>query len=356
MLQKTTSPDFSFSSAILKWFRIHGRKHLPWQKKPTPYRVWVSEIMLQQTQVATVIPYYQKFMQRFPSLSALASADEDQVLHCWTGLGYYARARYLHKTAAIIQRDYAGQFPQSIDLLQELPGIGLSTAGAILALALNQRAVILDGNVKRVLSRYHCVEGLPQQSQTIKKLWQLAEEHTPAQDCRDYTQAIMDLGATVCSRTKPDCTSCPLQSTCLAWLSGRCEDFPQRKIAKRLPQKFIHMLILLSPNKQQVLLKKRPVQGIWGGLWSFPEHTDTEQLQDWLNQFDCKTESNQLRNFRHTFSHFHLDIQPHLRTLLRQPSFVMEKPDWHWYDLKNPSELGLAAPVLNLLRQLEEAI
>lgn len=356
MLQKTTNPDFSFSSAILNWFKIHGRKQLPWQENPTPYRVWISEIMLQQTQVATVIPYYQNFMQRFPSVSALAAAEEDQVLHCWTGLGYYARARNLHKTARIIQRDYAGQFPKTVDLLQKLPGIGLSTAGAILALASNQRAVILDGNVKRVLSRYHCVEGLPQQSQTMKKLWQLAEEHTPAQDCRNYTQAIMDLGATLCTRTKPDCPSCPVQSNCLAWHSGRCEDLPQRKAAKSLPLKTTHMLILLSPDKNQVLLEKRPAQGIWGGLWSFPEHAGADQLQDWLSQFDCKTENSQLKNFRHTFSHFHLDIRPHLHSLQNQPAFVMEKPDWHWYDLKNPSELGLAAPVQSLLKQLEKAI
>lgn len=354
--KQTLTP--SFSSRVLDWFKRHGRKKLPWQQNPSPYRVWVSEIMLQQTQVATVIPYFERFMQRFPAVGDLAIAEEDQVLHYWTGLGYYARARNLHKTARLIQQKYQCQFPDSVELLEELPGIGRSTAGAIVALALNKRAVILDGNVKRVLCRYHCVEGWPEQSQTLKNLWQLAEQHTPDRHCRDYTQAMMDLGATVCTRSQPDCEHCPLKAECLACQSKRCDEFPQRKPRKSLPVKSTHMLILLSPDQQKVLLEKRPAQGIWGGLWSFPEYTDENEQNSILARLALQSDSSaiQLDNIRHTFSHFHLEIKPRLHCLDKLPTLLMEKPGLHWYDLKKPSELGLAAPVKTLLGALEKAL
>ncbi len=358
MQKRQQTMTLPFSATVLDWFREHGRKQLPWQQNPTPYRVWVSEIMLQQTQVATVIPYYERFMQRFPQLSDLARADEDQVLHYWTGLGYYARARNLHKTAKIIQQDYQGKFPASVSELEKLPGIGRSTAGAIVSLAYNKRAVILDGNVKRVLCRYHAVEGWPEQAQTLKQLWQIAEQYTPASDCRHYTQAMMDLGATVCSRSKPDCEHCPLHLNCLAYQSERCDEFPRRKPRKTLPVKSIHMLILLSPDRQKVLLEKRPGQGIWGGLWSFPEYASPQEQSSLLARLDAQANEAviKLDTIRHTFSHFHLDIKPRLHCLDRLPSLLMEKPGLYWYDLKKPSELGLAAPVLSLMAALERVI
>jgi len=347
-----------FSTAVLDWFNQNGRKHLPWQQDPSPYLVWVSEIMLQQTQVATVIPYYERFIRRFTDVSVLAQASQDEVLHYWTGLGYYARARNLHKTAKIIDEQYQGQFPETVEALGELPGIGRSTAGAIVALAFNKRAVILDGNVKRVLCRYHCIEGWPDQSQTQKQLWQIAEQYTPEKDFRSYTQAMMDLGATVCTRSSPRCSECPLQDSCEAFLSSRCDQFPQRKPRKILPLKSTRMLILLSPDKSRVLLEKRPPQGIWGGLWSFPELQEELQVQDYLDQYGFKAAGNTLAmgEILHTFSHFQLNIRPLVKKLRQEPSSIMEKPDWHWYDLQKPQQLGLAAPIKTLLAQVEEQL
>ncbi len=345
-----------FSKAVLNWFEHAGRKNLPWQKNPNPYRVWVSEIMLQQTQVATVIPYYEHFMQSFPAVKHLALADEDLVLHHWTGLGYYARARNLHKTAKIIYHDFQDQFPDNIDDLCELPGIGRSTAGAIIALALNQRAVILDGNVKRVLSRYHCIEGWSGQSSTLKQLWQLAEQYTPEKNCRNYSQAIMDIGATLCTRANPSCADCPLQLNCEANLTQRTDEFPHKKPKTKLPVKSTKMLILKNINGAKVLMQKRPPQGIWGSLWSFPEFGSTAELHNFLLLHDLSVspEKKKWRNIRHTFSHFHLDIQPHFLQLEKESRMIMEKQDMHWYDLESPNELGLAAPVKSLLNKLSQ--
>jgi A/G-specific adenine glycosylase len=343
-----------FSSALLAWYDQHGRKHLPWQQDRNPYRVWVSEIMLQQTQVSTVIPYYHKFMLRFPTVQALAEAPEDVVLHHWTGLGYYARARNLHKTAQQVSRQLGGVFPQSVDELSALPGIGRSTAGAILALGSGKRAVILDGNVKRVLTRVFCVEGWPDQPKVQAGLWRMAEDCTPQERCADYTQAIMDLGATLCSRSRPACGLCPLQHLCGAWASNRTDEFPQRKPRKQLPVKATYMLIFHDQDASRVLLEKRPPQGIWGGLWSFPETDD-------ISAFDASLQGQLLTNekdlqrwspLRHTFSHYHLDITPVLIPLNRSHVSVMENERWHWYDLRLPDEVGLAAPVKKLLEKL----
>jgi A/G-specific adenine glycosylase len=343
-----------FSSALLTWFDQYGRKHLPWQQHRTPYRVWVSEIMLQQTQVATVIPYYKRFMLRFPTVGALAEADEDTVLHHWTGLGYYARARNLHRTAQIVHAEFAGRFPDSVDELSTLPGIGRSTAGAILALGTSQRAVILDGNVKRVLCRVHCVEGAPEQPQVQRQLWQLAERHTPTERCADYTQAIMDLGATLCSRSRPACALCPLQELCAAHQSHRTGEFPQKKAPKTIPVKSTYMLIFHQQEHQRVLLEKRPPQGIWGGLWSFPETADISDFASVLNGHVLTTPgaARQWTALRHTFSHFHLDITPVVIPLDSGHVSIMENDRWHWYDLRQPAELGLAAPVKKLLEKL----
>ena len=344
----------AFSQLILSWFKQHGRHHLPWQLKKTPYKVWVSEIMLQQTQVATVIPYFERFMTRFPTVKALAKADEDSVLHLWTGLGYYARARNLHKTASIICAQYNDVFPDSIEALTALPGIGQSTAGGIIASTMNKRAVILDGNVKRVLCRYHCVEGWPDQASTNRQLWNIAEQYTPEKNCGEYNQAMMDLGATLCGRSKPSCNICPLNASCQAYLSDRTKEFPHKKPKKKLPVKTTSMLILQSSNAKQVLLEKRPSLGIWGGLWSFPEIPIDHSPDSFIQQNNLKQigEAESWQPVRHTFSHFHLEIAPLLITLKQPQHAIMESGRWHWYDLKNPAELGLAAPVKKLLAQL----
>ena len=242
-----------FHRRLLHWFRHHGRHDLPWQSPRDAYRVWVSEIMLQQTQVATVIPYFERFMARFPDLASLASADLDQVLHLWTGLGYYARARNLHRAAGVIVAEHGGRFPTDFEAVLALPGIGRSTAGAILAQACDQRHAILDGNVRRVLARHRAIEGWPGQKAVENTLWALAEELTPAEDVADYTQAIMDLGATVCTRSQPRCAACPLAEDCQARAAGRQADFPGRRPRKALPERHTRMLLLRDAEGQVLL-------------------------------------------------------------------------------------------------------
>lgn len=307
--------------------------------------------MLQQTQVKTVIPYYQKFMHSFPTIDALAQADEDAVLHHWSGLGYYARARNLHKTAKIISTEYQGEFPKDVELIETLPGIGRSTAGAICAIAFGQSTAILDGNVKRVLARCHTVAGWPGNSQTLKQLWQIAIEYTPKQRCEDYTQAIMDLGATLCTRSKPQCLICPFNKDCLAFNTSQPELYPGKKPKKAKPVKQVQMLLL--QQKQQVLLYKRPSQGIWGGLWSLPEISHEESLPHWLNQQGISASGHQtLPPLRHTFSHYHLDIQPQLIHVKCQPQQIHEGQEQRWYPLDQGDNIGLAAPVQKLLNQI----
>ncbi len=344
-----------FHTRLLRWFDRHGRKHLPWQQQRSPYRVWVSEIMLQQTQVTTVIPYFERFMTRFPDVASLARAAEDEVLHHWTGLGYYARARNLHKAAEIIQRDLGGVFPTTVEGLSQLPGIGRSTAGAIVALAMQQRAVILDGNVKRVLTRHRCIEGWPDQPRVQQQLWALADNLTPTRRCDDYTQAIMDLGATLCSRSRPTCALCPVQQDCQASLSGRVDQFPNRKPRKALPEKAVTMVLLRDPDGR-VLLEKRPPQGIWGGLWSLPELAAEAEPARWLTSlgFDRECGRETWQTLRHSFTHFHLDITPLLLSLQHSHPMVMEPNRWHWYDPWQPTALGLAAPVKSLLEKLRD--
>lgn len=348
----------SFSNRVLTWFNKHGRHDLPWQIQPDPYRVWLSEIMLQQTQVNTVIPYYLRFMERFPNVENLASADSDQVLHLWTGLGYYARARNLHKTANIIATQYQGSFPRSVELLNDLPGIGKSTAGAIAALSMHIKAPILDGNVKRVLTRYHAIEGWPEQSKVKSRLWELADSLLPEKDVANYTQAMMDLGATVCTRTKPLCESCPLSSNCDALKQELIPSIPGKKPKKALPLKSVAMFILLN-KAGEVLLEKRPPSGIWGSLFSLPEspgHKQLPELGHINSALSYPTSSKTLANVRHTFSHYHLDITPVLQEVELNPSAVMDSPGWLWYPLDHTLEVGLAAPVKKLLTKLSNNI
>ena len=340
-----------FSEALLKWFEQHGRKDLPWQQDTTPYRVWVSEIMLQQTQVATVIPYYQRFMAQFPDVSVLAAADQDQVLHQWTGLGYYARARNLHKCAKTIVSEFGSEFPSDIEELVALPGIGRSTAGAILSIAFKQRAPILDGNVKRVLARFYAVEGWTGQSNTQKQLWHYAEALTPTSNSAAYTQAIMDLGATICTRSSPKCDECPVSDSCVAYGMETVNKFPQPKPRKALPVRQTHVLIL-SNESGQILLEKRPANGIWGGLWSLPQDNDPEALMAQAEK-SCATaitaESRSDTVIRHTFSHFHLEIQPIYANISGKIHRVNESNQLRWYTPYSEEKIGLAAPIKKLI-------
>lgn len=339
---------FSFSDVVLAWYQQHGRKHLPWQQQISPYRVWVSEIMLQQTQVATVIPYFERFMQRFPDVFSLARAEQDEVLHLWTGLGYYARGRNLHACAQQIVEQYQGEFPASVEQLAALPGIGRSTAGAIAAISMGIRAAILDGNVKRVLTRFYAIEGWPGTTAVQKQLWDIAERLTPDHSHREYTQTMMDLGATLCTRSKPACGICPLQPRCKGYQSGKPSQFPNSKPKKEKPEKHTALLMLEAPGGL-LYLEQRPQTGIWGGLWSFPEVSDEQAAQLWLKQqFGMEADIEPLQRFRHTFSHYHLHIQPLKIRLSHQPGHIGEQSG-HWYNPRQPSELGLAAPVKKLL-------
>lgn len=339
-----------FQQRLLDWFDRHGRHDLPWQQRRTPYRVWVSEIMLQQTQVATVIPYYERFMARFPDVAALAEATQDEVLHLWTGLGYYARGRNLHKAAQLIAEQYDGEFPlHSVDALVALPGIGHSTAGAIIAQSTGRRGVILDGNVKRVLTRLHAVEGWTGRSAVERQLWVLADSYTPHQRVADYSQAMMDLGATLCRRGTPDCARCPFGDVCLARQRGEQRRFPESKPRKALPTRHTLMLMLLD-NTGQVLLEQRPSSGLWGGLWSLPQFDSEGELRAWLDSHapGAVVES-AWPAFTHVFSHFRLEITPQPVRMLRAGN-VNEQG--RWIDPASLGDIGLATPVKGLLESL----
>ena len=262
--------DFPFARALLAWFDRHGRHDLPWQRNPTPYRVWVSEIMLQQTRVTAVIPYFERFTARFPDVEALAAADLDEVLGLWSGLGYYARGRNLHAAARAVRANHDGRFPDTFEALVALPGIGRSTAGAILALACGRRYPILDGNAKRVLARFHAVTGWPGETAVRDRLWAFAERHTPRRRVGDYTQAIMDLGATLCTRTRPGCLLCPVAGGCRAHAAGDPTGYPAPRPKRAYPTRE-KLLLVMRDAAGRVLVERRPPSGIWGGLWSFPE-------------------------------------------------------------------------------------
>jgi len=342
-----------FSVRLLNWYDLHGRKDLPWQKNINPYRVWVSEIMLQQTQVATVIPYYLKFMKQFPTLKSLAATEQDEVLFLWSGLGYYSRARNLHKTAQIIFNQHKGRFPKTLDQMTALPGIGQSTAGAILSIACGQRQPILDGNVKRVLARFHAIEGWTGAPKVQESLWQLAEKYTPVKRVADYTQAIMDLGATLCTRSKPDCKACPVCAGCMAYQQDMVSHYPAPKPKKIIPTRKSRFLILLN-QRGEVLLEKRPPAGIWGGLWSLPEcNHDVEIEQHCRENYGIEIgKVDTLPDTRHSFSHFHLQIQPLRIAVSKISDQVMETSERVWYNSASDDQRGLAAPVMRLLQSV----
>ena len=374
-----------FSERLLAWFDEHGRKTLPWQQDRTPYRVWVSEIMLQQTQVATVIPYYERFMARFPKVGDLAQAPIDDVLSLWTGLGYYARARNLHKTACIVAKEYDGEFPNSVEGLESLPGIGRSTAGAILTLGHGGWAPILDGNVKRVLARYHAIEGWPGRSDVLAALWKASEAVTPRQRTADYTQGIMDLGATLCTKSKPECLFCPMTEDCQARISGTQTAYPGKKPKKKIPTRETYFIICID-SQGQVLLERRPPSGIWGGLWSFPEAsnlydfpeyppdkptfnpasnetgareasetTDAVSVTSWLDKqgLAATQPPTTLPAVSHTFSHFRLEIIPVVCVVQNNVSRIADSEGYSWFTIPRALTLGLPAPVVRILQSLE---
>lgn len=338
----------SFAERILAWHDVHGRKTLPWQLNKTPYRVWVSEIMLQQTQVTTVIPYYQRFMTRFPDVLSLADAEQDEVLHHWTGLGYYARARNLHKAAQVIRDHYSGRFPERFEDVLGLPGIGRSTAGAVLSLSLGQHHGILDGNVKRVLTRWLGQKGWPGKKEVENTLWDKVAVLTPAEGVSQYNQAMMDMGATICTRSKPACERCPVSDDCVALALGTPTAFPESKPKKTVqPEKQACFVLLQSGD--HLLLVQRPPQGLWGGLYCFPEFADEREMQCWLSRFPEAGKPEPLPGFRHTFSHFHLDISPWRVQIPRIPAEVMASDQRLWYNLHQPAPVGLAAATKKLL-------
>lgn len=344
-----------FAALLVDWHARHGRHDLPWQRRRTAYRVWVSEIMLQQTQVATVIPYYERFMQRFPDVGTLAAAPLDDVLHLWSGLGYYARARNLHRAATRIAEQHGGRFPRSFEAVADLPGIGRSTAGAILALSRGERFPILDGNVRRVLSRHFGVEGSASDRAVLEKLWALSDECTPADHVDVYTQAVMDVGATVCLRRNPSCTNCPVSATCVARLAGRQHELPSPKPARTRRQRQVFMLAAVRADGG-VLLERRPENGVWGGLWCLPEFTSAAEAAYYVGRMlrGAPTRPVPLETVEHAFTHFDLVITP----LLAHCSGSAAAPDpaqTRWYRVREPAPLGLPAPIRLLLERLAGA-
>lgn len=343
MPQKKISPD------LLQWFSLHGRHNLPWKQQLTPYRVWVSEVMLQQTQVVTVIPYFNRFIQAFPTVHDLANTNIDTVISHWAGLGYYARGHNLHRAAKILCQTYAGNLPPNVEKLLTLPGIGKSTAHAIMAIAFKQQYAILESNVKRVLSRFYAISGDPSQTIVLKKLWQLAQDNTPKKNVDLYTQAIMDLGATVCIKSKPKCSICPLSYACIARKKEAQDKYPTPKIKKLKPLRK-KMFMIVQKKSGEVFLQKRPPYGIWGGLWSFPECPHNTNIKHWLS---TEIGSNaitieRMPIIKHSLTHFTMQIEP-VRLTVKNYFQIADIQDQKWYLLDNVLKLGLPAPVKNLL-------
>jgi len=342
--------ELAFGKRLLTWWDQHGRKDLPWQHPRTPYRVWVSEIMLQQTQVSTVIPYYERWMRRFPDIKRLAESPLDDVLACWAGLGYYARARNLHRAAQICLQQHGGSLPVSGAELSELPGIGRSTANAIVSQTTDRPAVVLDGNVRRVIARHAAVAGWPGSARVQETLWREAESRLPKNRGADYTQAIMDLGALLCVRTKPDCEHCPVRADCLAFGTGKVHLYPSAKPKTRITERTVYMLIL-HDGEQRIMLEKRPAAGIWGGLWSLPEAENLPELEK-------KTglelaESQVLQPRLHRLTHMRLNIQP---VLLNTPQARQVKcsASQCWMELSDEGGRGMPQPVARLLQELRK--
>ena len=335
--------------ALLHWHARHGRHDLPWQVDRSPYRVWVSEVMLQQTQVATVIPYFERFMQRFPDVRALADAPLDDVLHHWSGLGYYARARNLKRAAEKVCEEFGGEFPRRFEDVAALPGVGRSTAGAILALSRDQPHPILAGNVRRVLARLFAVPGRTGEPALEKELWRLSALLTPREQVARYTQAIMDLGATLCTHRRPRCGQCPLAGRCAAHAAGREQDFPapRRPLKRREREAW---MLFAEDARGRVRLQRRPASGIWGGLWSPPEFESREAL---LAQLPPHALAREGAPLKHVFTHFDLVIRPlwaRVEAAGTAPAAVGEEGDSVWYNAAHPARIGVPAPIAELLK------
>ena len=343
----STSIPGDFATRLISWQRQHGRHDLPWQASRNPYHVWLSEIMLQQTQVVTVIAYYLRFLELFPTLPDLAAASQDQVLAAWSGLGYYSRARNLHQAAQQIMTKHGGKFPQNVQQVAELPGIGPSTAAAICAFSFGQRHAILDGNVKRVLCRFFGIDGFPGQKAVENQLWQIARQLAPLQDIEAYTQAQMDLGATVCTRGKPQCQICPLQEDCVARQQGRTATLPTPRPKKAIPER--ETVMLLISDGQRLLLQKRPTTGIWGGMWSFPEIDSTLAAETWcLTHLGIAAEAlPPLAEFVHVFTHFRLTITPLPMRVAAHPA--ANESGYLWLTPAEADAAGIPASVRKIL-------
>jgi len=343
-----------FAPRLLRWFALHGRHDLPWQGDMTVYRVWVSEVMLQQTQVATVIPYYERFMARFPDVTSLAAAPLDEVLHLWTGLGYYARARNLHACAKLVVAEYSGDFPLTLEAMMSLPGIGRSTAGAILSIACGLRHPILDGNVKRVLARMFGVAGDPSSKAVLESLWSLADRCTPQHEVGAYTQAIMDLGATLCTRSRPACTLCPMNLECVAAREGRQTELPGSKQKRHRPAREATLLIVHSGDAHgaAVFVERRPATGLWGGLWSPPQFENDAAAMNWCVREvgEPQSESRSMPPIDHAFTHFDLRLKP-LQVRCR-PHLYIKDGEQLWYHLRDPPKVGLPQPIKQLFERL----
>jgi A/G-specific adenine glycosylase len=341
----------AFAPEIIGWQRRHGRHDLPWQGTRDPYAIWLSEIMLQQTQVSTVVPYYQRFRSRFPDIATLAAADEDEVLRLWSGLGYYSRARNLHRAAQLVVERHGGQFPDALADIASLPGIGRSTAAAIAGFAFGARAAILDGNVKRVLARHFLIAGFPGERAVEQKLWALAESLVPARDNAAYIQGLMDLGATVCTARDPQCPRCPVHATCGAYAEGRVGDIPAPRPRKTVPTRRTAMLVLRHGD--EVMLEKRPSVGVWGGLWSFPEVARGEDASALsARRYGCETRRvERLGVLRHGFTHFTLHITP-LVAEVRRVAPRAAQPGVVWLPVAEALGAAVPVPVRKLLRAL----
>jgi A/G-specific adenine glycosylase len=358
----TNMPEFA--AKLIDWHGLYGRKNLPWQNTRDPYAIWVSEIMLQQTQVSTVIPYYARFLQRYPDIGRLATAALDDVLAQWSGLGYYSRGRNLHKAARLIVEEYGGIFPDKVDAILRLPGIGRSTAAAIAVFAYGKRYAILDGNVKRILARCFGIDGYPGVKRNERRLWQKAEELLPApigartnSSIQVYTQALMDLGATVCTRARPKCTLCPLQEGCLAFREARVKELPTRRPGKKLPERKAILLILIRQGK--ILLERRLPTGVWANLWCFPEMTDSEDARVYCNhRFSMEVKPlPPMDEFHHTFTHFRLKIQPlPLQVVSLSPTVALKRQtETKWFTPDDALNAAIPAPVRKLLEKIDNS-
>lgn len=321
--------DGAFATRLLHWFDRHGRHDLPWQHPRTPYRVWLSEVMLQQTRVATVVAYFERFVARFPDIATLARSTQDEVLACWSGLGYYSRARNLQRAAQACLAEHDGELPRTLEQLIALPGIGRSTAAAILAQAHGERIAILDGNVKRVLARHAGIDGFPSLPAVERTLWREATARLPQQRLADYTQALMDFGATLCTPRRPTCPACPLRDDCLALAHDRVGALPTPKPRRAIPERRVVMLVLLDCD-ERVLFERRPPSGIWGGLLGLPEFASVEHALLAAARHGTATgEALSVRTYRHLFTHFKLDITPLLLQVGNASAVAESGHEWH---------------------------